>query len=160
MRLKTILFIGLLCFFQSKMVYGQGKNYFSFEMGGSGGLGSLNYEYPIFPTSNLALNLRFGFSVTPIDKNNGVNMIFPVMVHWLVGKSDHKMDFGIGQALSFTTKARMFISTPLAAGYRYEPAAKNYFFRVAYTPLVSYLVNFQWQNWAGITYGYHFNRKK
>lgn len=139
---------------------GQEKNYFSFELAGSGGFGSLNYEHPIFHKSKFTIHMRYGFSFTPIDKNNGTNIIFPIMLHCLIGENDHKLDLGIGQAISITTKASFFLYTPLAAGYRYQPNDKNYFIRCSYTPILSYLIDVQWQNWVGLTYGYHFNRKK
>ncbi|MFK8046769.1 MAG: hypothetical protein AB8B72_14820 [Crocinitomicaceae bacterium] len=160
--MKTFKFflVVILFFFQPHIVFGQGKDYFSFEALGSGGFGSINYERPILEYTDLNFHLRFGFSFTPIDKSNGANLIFPIMLHWLVGKSAHKFDLGVGQAVSMTTKARFFLSGVAAAGYRYQPLDKNYFLRASYTPLVSFLVGFQAQHWAGITFGYHFNRRE
>jgi hypothetical protein len=138
----------------------QQQNYFSFELAGSGGFGSLNYEHTVLDRSKLDLNMRYGFSMTPVDKNNGVVLIFPVMLHCLIGENAHKLDLAAGQAISITTKGSLFLSAPLAIGYRFQPLEKKYFFRCSYTPLLSYLVDVQLQNWAGITFGYHFNRNK
>ena len=134
-------------------------NYFSIELLGSGGFGSINYEHSVLDRDGFDLHMRYGLSFTPIDKNNGVNLIFPVMLHGLIGKKAHKLDLAVGQALSMTTKLRFFLSSPLAVGYRYQSLDKRYYLRFSYTPLVSYLVNFQWQHWGGFTFGYQFNRK-
>ncbi|MCH2177098.1 MAG: hypothetical protein MK193_15360 [Lentisphaeria bacterium] len=104
--------------------------------------------------------MRYGFSLAPVDPNNGTNLVFPIMGHFIYGASKHKFDAGIGQALSVTTKLGLFISAPMSFGYRLQPEEKNLYWRFAYTPLVSYIVDFQWQHWGGITFGYHFNRKK
>jgi hypothetical protein len=138
----------------------QEQNYFSFELAGSGGLASLNYEHTVLDRTKLDLNMRYGFSFAPIDKNNGAVLIFPIMLHFLIGENAHKLDLAAGQTISITTKGSPFIAAPLAIGYRFQPLDKKYFFRCSYTPIVSYLIDFQWQNWAGITFGYHFNRNK
>ena len=160
--MKVTLCVLLGIYFQlcNASLLGQEKNYFSFELAGSGGFGSLNYEHPIYQKGKLALNMRYGFSFTPIDKNNGMVLIFPVMLHALIGENAHKLDLAVGQSISLTTRGAFFLITPMAIGYRYQPHDKNYFLRIAYTPLLSYLVDVQWQNWAGFTYGFHFNRKK
>jgi hypothetical protein len=49
--------------------------------------------------------------------------------------------------------------TTLAVGYRYQHPDKKFFYRVTYTPLVSYLVDFQMQQWAGVSIGYTFKSK-
>lgn len=132
----------------------QAQRYLSLEIGGSAGLGSINYEHQIFRESFLHWQLRYGFSLLPIDRNNGTNLIFPVMLHTLLGAKDHKLDLAAGQALSLTTRGQVFLVAPLAAGYRFQPTDRRVFLRLAYTPLLSYLVDLQWQHWAGITIGY------
>lgn len=157
---KTSLITAICSVILSFNSYAQQANYFSLELAGSGGFGSLNYEHTVLDRPTIDLNMRYGFSFTPIDKNNGINLIFPVMLHCLVGKNAHKLDLAAGQALSITTKGSIFLSAPLAIGYRFQPLDKKYYFRCSYTPLLSYLIDVQLQNWAGITYGYHFNRNK
>jgi hypothetical protein len=71
----------------------------------------------------------------------------------------HKLEFGIGQGFTLTTKGSFFMLTTLAAGYRYQHPDKRFFYRVTYTPLVSYLVDFQMQQWAGLSIGYTFKSK-
>ena len=123
------------------------------ELGGSGGFGSFNFEWNFKSTDNFRWMFRTGISATYIDKNNGLGFIFPVMVHSIYGKN-HGLDLGIGQALTITTRGGIFLRTPLSIGYRLEPKDKRMFYRFSYTPIVSYLVDFQWEHWAGISIGY------
>lgn len=130
-----------------------------FELAGSGGLGSINYEKHFFNKNKVDLTWRLGLSFAPIDKNNGFGLVFPVMVNALIGKKAHKLELGIGQGITLTTKGSFFILTPLVLGYRFQKPEKNIFYRITYTPLISYLVDFQYQNWGGISIGYRFNSK-
>ncbi len=125
-----------------------------FELGGSGGFGSINYEnifahrYP-----KLRFLLRPGLSFTPIDKNNGFALIFPVMVHGIYG-INHCLDVGLGQTFTITSKGQFFFRAPLSVGYRLEPKESRMFYRFSYTPIVSYLFDRQWEHWGGISIGY------
>lgn len=137
------------------------QRHISVELGGSGGLGSLNYEKTLSKKDNLTLVFRTGFSVAPVDKNNGNALIFPQMVHTIYGKTKHYADFGIGLAPSFTTKlGGAFVRMPISLGYRVMPEDKKYYFRISYTPLVSFLFDWQWQQWAGFTFGFKLNQSK
>ncbi|MFN0276296.1 MAG: hypothetical protein ACKVPJ_11145 [Chitinophagales bacterium] len=127
-----------------------------FEIAGSGGLGSLNFERTFLQKKNTDFTWRGGFSIAPIDKNNGVGLVFPLMINSITGKSAHKIELGLGQGITFTTKGSFFILTTAALGYRYQHESKNWFYRVTYTPLISYLIDFQVQQWAGISIGYSF----
>lgn len=128
-----------------------------FELAGSGGVASLNYERSIHHFQRMSLTCRFGFSLAPIDKNNGTGLVFPILINTLVGKTAHKAEFGIGQGFTLTTKAHFFALTTPIAGYRFTPQNKPWFYRITYTPLISYIVDFQIQHWAGISIGYTFH---
>lgn len=158
--MKKIFLSCFIVFLSISFVNSQIKDYFSFELAGSGGLASFNYERTFLDKEIIDLNWRVGFSYAPVDKNNGGALVFPVLVHGLIGKNAHKLDVGLGQTFSITTKGRPFIMMPAVVGYRFQPTDKNYFLRLAYTPIISYLVDFQVQHWAGFTYGYNFTRKK
>lgn len=135
------------------------RRYAFLELAGSGGLGSLNYERPFRQKNNSVFTGRAGFSVAPIDKNNGVGLVFPVMANVMIGKNAHKLEVGLGQGITFTTKAHFFARTTAALGYRYQPADKRIFYRVTYTPLISYLIDFQVEQWFGASIGFTFNKK-
>lgn len=129
-----------------------------FELGGSGGLGSFNYEKHFLKKGNTEFTWRAGFSLAPIDKNNGVGLVFPLMVNALIGKNAHHLELGLGQGITITTKAHFFFLTTAALGYRFQTESKNWFYRITYTPLISYLVDFQVQHWGGISIGYTFKK--
>lgn len=131
-----------------------------FELAGSGGLGSLNYESRFAKRKQTEFAWRAGLSFAPIDKNNGTGLVFPVMVHSLSGAGPHKLELGLGQGMTVTTKGHFFLLTTAALGYRYQHVDKRWFYRLTYTPLISYLVDFQVQHWGGASIGYTFNSGK
>jgi hypothetical protein len=81
------------------------------------------------------------------------------MINSLIGRNSHKLELGIGQGITITTKGSFFPLTTPVIGYRYQRESKKWFYRVSYTPLISYLVDFQIQQWAGISVGYSFNKQ-
>lgn len=164
----------MLAFSIPLAVSAQKNQYLSFELAGSGGLFSLNYERTLFgfeklePVADeltvpkkigLKLNLRTGLSFTPISKNNGIVLVFRVMMHFTTYKGNHGFDLGLGQSLSISTKGSFFIRMPLSLGYRLEPQDKKFYWRFAYTPIMSYLFGFQYEHWGGITLGYKISKK-
>jgi hypothetical protein len=148
----------------------QDRNIF-LELGGSGGLASVNYERTIGTFMRLSpehgqtqeeltqlvaphrFSWRVGFGTTPIDQNNGWVLVFPVMIHYSTG-ANHQFVAGAGIAPSVTTRGAGFIRSPLLFGYRYMGPLKPVYFMIGYTPLISWLVDFQWQHWAGVSIGY------
>jgi hypothetical protein len=138
-----------------------------FEIAGSGGFGSLNYEktfWSAMPTNELSLSTpyvltwRAGISFTPIDKNNGSGIIFPVMVNCIWGQKKHKLDVGLGQTFTITTRGSFYFRMPLSVCYRFQREGGRFFYRAGYTPIVSYLFDFQWEHWAGFSIGYTLNK--
>ena len=127
------------------------------ELAGSGGIASLNYEKAFAGNERLLFTWRAGFSLAPIDRNNGTGLVFPLMANVLVGPADHKLEVGLGQGFTVTTRGSFFALTTAAVGYRYQAEGKRLFYRATYTPLISYLVDFQVQHWAGISIGYELN---
>jgi hypothetical protein len=126
----------------------------AFEIGGSGGLGSLNYEKLLEPRERGRFLWRIGISGVPIDANSGFVITIPVSFGGLFGSDRHFLEWGVGQGISFTTKGSFFARTIPCLGYRFMPAQKRFYWGIKYTPLISYLLDFQYENWAGITLGY------
>lgn len=140
------------------------------EAGGSGGLGSVNYEYCRYPQSNLDNNslhagdnigyfrcvFRGGIGAAPVDRNNGWVIVTPLMASAVYGRhvSPHRLEIGAGLAPSITTKGAWYIKSPLVLGYRWMPHEKRVLFRAGYTPIVGWLVDRQWQHWFGISFGW------
>ena len=131
-----------------------------FELAGSGGIASINYEKEFCKKKNTEFTLRAGFSIAPIDKNNGNGIVFPVLVNALIGKKAHKLELGLGQGITITTRGSFFALGTAVLGYRYQNPDKNWFYRVSYTPLISYIVDFQVQQWFGLSIGYTFKNKQ
>ncbi len=130
------------------------------ELAGSGGLGSVNYEQDFYLFEKGALAWRAGFSMAPIDKNNGVGLVFPLMAHAKIGTGSSQVDLGVGQGFTMTTKGAFFLLTTASVGYRFQKETSPWFFRAAYTPLISYIVDFQVQHWGGLSIGYTLNASK
>lgn len=155
--MKTTLLIVLcsLALFSSGQS-DQRSNSVFLELAGSGGIASLNYERQFSQKENTSFYWRAGLSIAPIDRNNGTGIVFPLMATVLAGRSAHKLEAGIGQGITLTTKGKFFALTTLAIGYRYQPNDARWFYRATYTPLISYLVDFQIQQWGGLSIGYTF----
>ena len=100
-------------------------------------MGSFNFEKVFLKKSNTEYTWRAGLSFAPIDKNNGTGIVIPLMINTLIGKSSHKLELGLGQGITITTKGNFFALTTAAIGYRYQPDSKNWFYRATYTPLIS-----------------------
>lgn len=154
--MKGKIIFALLMFFSTlgMQLHAQKMKHLSLEIGGVGGVASLSFERELLQKEAFRLDLRLGFSLLPIDANNGVSLIFPVMAHGVLGKSRHQLDLGIGQAFTLTTKGNFFVLMPLSFGYRFSPGEGKIYLRPAYTPLVSYLLDLQIQHWAGLTVGF------
>lgn len=156
-------FIILLIIFSSGISshsMAQKERFLSIELAGSGGFGSINYERKLVEKQVFKLYGRLGMSVAPVDRNNGFALVFPIMVHGLFGENGHYADLALGQTLSITTKGSIFVRMPLGLGYRFQPIDKRYYLRMSYTPIVSYLVDYQFEHWAGFTYGYQLKSTK
>lgn len=128
-----------------------------FEAAGSGGLASVNYEKAFFQGKYQSYDYRLGFSFAPIDKNNGTAFVFPLMINAKIGDR-HCFEYGLGQSISVTTKGSVFLMGVAQFGYRYNFKNEWFFVRANYTPIISYLVDFQWQHWGGVSFGYYFGR--
>ena len=168
----TLIFLVLFCVCGAANVFSQKNNVF-LEVGGSGGLGSINFEKPLKsfqsdpgdidpngpPSDWCHITLRVGLTASPIDKNNGWVIATPVLTNFVLGEFQHKLELGAGLAPSVTTKGSFFIKSPVVIGYRYWPQYKHLFLRLSYTPLVSWLVDFQWQHWFGVSIGYRLGHQ-
>lgn len=133
----------------------------SIEAGGVGGLGAVSFETTWNQSERWDLVYLTGFSLIPIDRNNGTVLVFPQMVHSVYGEGPHQLDMGIGLAPSFTTTLNgAYVRMPLSIGYSLQPMNSRVYWRLAYTPLVSFLFDFQWQHWGGLTLGYRLPQKK
>tara|TARA_B100001121_G_scaffold227241_1_gene200576 strand:- start:63743 stop:64204 length:462 start_codon:yes stop_codon:yes gene_type:complete len=148
---KLILLI--LITFQIVLCFGQSKSII-IEVGGNAGLGSINFEN-IFKTKETSrLFFRAGISGTPLDQNTGFLLILPITFGGFIGNTEHFFEWGAGLSPSLTTKGGFFARGVINCGYRWENKSKPFFLGLKYAPLISFIVDFQYQHWAGITIGY------
>lgn len=143
----------LLLILAMPLVQAQERSLF-LELGGSGGLGSVNYEQTLHSWDKVSLSVRAGLSFTPVDKNNGIVIGIPLLANLILGTGHWQGEVGIGQGLSITTRGQPFVLGLLQGGVRYQGEGKRFYYRMNYTPLVSYLIDFQVQHWAGLSVGY------
>lgn len=130
-----------------------------FELGGNGGVYSVNYQHPLWNFDQSRLCWTAGLSILPVPPR--VVGDVPISLSWIAGKTQHKFELGTGQILILSTGGKGgTIRGFFRAGYRYEAKNGRSFFTATYTPFYSYLYNFQYENWGGIDYGFYFKRKK
>lgn len=126
----------------------------TFETGGSGGLYSINYERPWGLTARL--QYRVGICIFKFD--NRWQLTNPQMIQKTLGQKKNKLIVGAGIAPtlayydygSFGFYARGI----LALGWHHQDHAKRFFFRLCYTPFFSFIYDWQYDHWGGITFGY------
>lgn len=155
-RCYFVLLLSLRCVFSLHAQKPTSSAYF--ELGGSGGVGSFNYEKIFFSRPAIQTGWRVGFSLAPIDRNNGAGIVLPIHFITLIGPKKNQLDLGFGQGITLTTKGSFFALTNLVVGWRHAFKNEKWYLRVAYTPLVSYITDFQWQHWAGISIGYNLKK--
>ena len=103
------------------------KNAVYTELGGSGLLYSLNYEYRIPVNANQRLALGAGTSVIGTDKFNFIGI---TSVNYLIGRKNI-FEVGISPAYIFTN-SNFLMSARI--GYRYE-SSSGLLFRVGFSPI-------------------------
>jgi hypothetical protein len=125
------------------------------ELGGVGGLWSLNME------RSLGRNqwyFQYGITYLP----TGTHHVFtsPLLIKKVFGQKNHRLETGIGQGFSLAFqegKPKVFARGILLTGWRYQKEESPWIFRAFYSPLISYLVDLQYQHWAGIGVGLQLN---
>jgi hypothetical protein len=136
------------------------KNNFYLEIGGNGGVFSVNYERETVKN----LNVRIGFSEFPEggSSNSGSHMDYNPLVLLMVdymfrfsNESSHCIEVGFGGVTNlgeFTASGG--IGPEVSVGYRYSPIDGGIMFQIAVTPFFS--TNDGMFPWAGICIGYKF----
>ena len=141
------------------------RNQIYLEAGGSGGYGSLNYEYVTHKKNYLMFALRVGigsYHFKDYKNNFNPDIILPLAIYAYYG-GNHKIDLGIGESFSnivqhdnldFTPRRISNFNTIFSIGYRYQKKTDGIIFRCAYTPIIEY--NNHFRNWFGLSFGYSF----
>ncbi|MEM7036236.1 MAG: hypothetical protein AAF570_04585 [Bacteroidota bacterium] len=140
------------------------RNTLFFEFGGSGGLFSLNYDGIFKEKEASAFSARVGLTSFPVS-NNGLFFVVPATANWLYGAGKHKLEAGLGIAPTVGFQVEQVISGFFVRGipvlgYRYQKPEGGFFFRATYTPLISFIIDFQMQQWAGLSFGWSWKGGK
>jgi hypothetical protein len=157
-RFYQIVLVFILAMGSAEMSVAQEKGALSLELAGVGGFGCLSYQKEFYRFDRFGLEYRAGLSFVPIDRNNGNAFVFPVLAHATYGNGRHMADLGLGQTVTVTTRGSLFLRLPTSFGYRFQTNGRM-FYRIAYTPIISYLYNAQWEHWGGMTVGFNLGKK-
>jgi hypothetical protein len=143
------------------------------EVLGPGASSSFNVDSRLTKRDN-GIGFRVGLGITPLGWlkdpcNSGSLNSFPIGINYLVGKSQHLLEFGAGGVFLFVTGTKRlctgmeehFFSEETtnywftSVGYRYQPLHKR---GVTYRLLVSPLFqeDFPVKFWGGGSIGYRF----
>ncbi|MFT5778181.1 MAG: hypothetical protein ACI837_001137 [Crocinitomicaceae bacterium] len=141
------------------------------EVGGAGGLWSLNYDRSIWQISeSFKLHGRVGVGMMSEFNGSGFPDVFiPLSTHVIWGKIAHRIEAGGGVTFMNWTY-RDHLSTSgfdrksqflghLTVGYRYQKMDGGIMFRATYTPFIDNNSNVPFEHWAGISVGYTFKNK-
>jgi hypothetical protein len=113
-----------------------------FELLGSGGLYSINYERALAPS----VRVRVGAAVWTAESFWGGSQTeirtFPVMLHLLPGRGAHRLEAGLGVLPGNRGRdagdSGGFVSLLGLVGYRYEPPQRRFTFRAGFTPFYGF----------------------
>ena len=129
------------------------------EIGGNGGVYSINYRTKIGLIKSQDMYWMAGISVLP--RGSFVTFAVPASMNWYT-PAGMKGGFilGTGQTLILSTGKGGFVRGTFRVAYRRHFTKIHCSMELAYTPFYSYLYNFQWDNWFGAGFAYHFMRTK
>lgn len=128
------------------------------ELGGHGGVYSLNYENRFAPHTRARFNWTAGFSLLPLSGRAVVD--FPVGLNVVMGKTKHKLEIGTSQVLILDLGGGKggTIRGNVRIGYRYEKPGSRSYWLFSYSPFYSYVHNLQYDNWFGAAWGFYLKK--
>jgi len=168
-----LIIISLTIFLTNLTLFGQDlrndsiliKNHFSIELGGVGGIGSLNFERLINVKSINKVLFRVGLSYLPLIVNSKPAFgtpILPFGFYYLIGIKDH-LELGLNNSLAYTidnisNKNEFHYILMPSIGYRFENFyKKSIYFAFAYSLVLSFNKdNLRFGNWLKIEVGHSF----
>ena len=133
------------------------------ELGGNGGLYSLNYDR-ILTSNKYVLSGRIGISIGQTLTNN-LSGIFPMELNALIfNETPHHLEMGVGVAPYIDYSKQFELYSSFRIGYRYQNFKKNgVIFRAGFTPMKGLISEndislniISFIPWAGISLGYSF----
>lgn len=172
---NLISLLGLLVFFAS---YSQNNNVFV-EVGGNGGIGSINYEHLFFEDRSLGVRVGVGISDFPVEESEPTQSYFdigfvetkltiPVSFQYRYNFENKSfLETGVGytwqepSSLRFESGDRAAHLLFLTAGYGlYFGFERNWFFKFNFSPIIHHndgeKNGLRFDPWAGISVGISF----
>lgn len=147
------------------------KNSIFFELGGNGGLYSVNYDRLIFSKKNFKISGRIGGSIMPYEIKNPRLYVFsyPIEINFFYGKKSN-IEIGIGctpvflqYSLDILKTYYIYANPIIRLGYRYQKPNGGYYFRAGmliYSVVYSFPGYYaDWYTdrlWLGLSFGYTF----
>jgi len=151
--MRFFLSLFAFCILVNHSLKSQQYRYIGFELGGNGGLYSVNMERSLLKDYQKHWHWRYGISIFP---NSGrLNLVVPLEINYLIGNNNHYAEIGFGQGIAIAWDynwnwVHFFPRATGRIGYRWYSSNQKYFFSIAYIPLISYLLEVQYQNWFGV----------
>ena len=133
------------------------------ELGGIGGLYSLNYDR-ILTSKKYVLSGRIGISIGQTLTNN-LSVTFPMELNALIfNKTPHHLEMGIGLAPYIDNSKQFELYSSFRIGYRYQNFKKRgVIFGAGFTPMKELISEneishnpISFMPWAGISLGYSY----
>ena len=141
------------------------KNVVFIELGGPGGLGSINYEYLFRTMSKLKFSVCLGVSTYQLDDfRNDFNpdIIIPASIHAYYG-NNHHLEISLGQTFTsivlagtsdYNPERKSSLSAHATIGYRYKKKDKAMVYKIAYSPIIENNTTFR--HWFLFALGFAF----
>jgi hypothetical protein len=136
------------------------KNNFQLELGGHGGLYSLNYERILVNRQKFKTTAQAGFSCIPLDPRS-ITLLVPVMVNELISFDRHHVEIGLGYLFMGSTHTENLDYFTGRIGYRYQKPDGRWLVRVGFLGVLNTeerFTQFDFIPWFGLSVGYSFTR--
>ena len=133
------------------------KNNIQFELLGTGGLYSVNYERFLVNRNRFKTSVQLGIS--PMFRTSWNGLSIPISITELFSFKKHHLELGIGIAPNFVSHENHGNSWESLlngrVGYRFQKPSGRFVFRAGYTPFL-YFPDNKFIHWGGISIGYSF----
>ena len=112
-----------------------------FELFGSGGLYSVNFEKQVGPSRYFRAGAAYWSSENFFSSRKFRTVAVPLVYGYLLGSGNHHLETGggvvVGQENDSEGSSGIFSSLTSVIGYRYQKPEGGFLFRVGFTPFLS-----------------------
>lgn len=140
------------------------KHALLFSIGGEGGIYTLAYEKQFTNQKTIKPFFRIGISVLPIDQRTTFALPISSGVIYNKSKINIFLGAGVGSSVSYYSFGgsawRLYSRLFIESGLRHYFNDGRYSVSIRYVPFISFIENFQYENWGAITFGIHLKSKQ